>query len=185
MYPVTFFYFLIAKNVKESLDKYYQYLNIEFTSKVYYTHLRMFAISMVDRFISKIHPEDYEFRYETNEVPAEILASGCVLVYSHFGGWGASTSGSHVKNKINIVMQEAMLVDIKSIEKNLELESKVNVIELPPSILRLNELARTTVKSTDAVCAFTFVAANIISAAKRIINFFILIKFLRFVKIYT
>ena len=130
MYPVTFFYFLIAKNVKESLGEYYKHLNVEFTSKVYYTHLRMFAISMVDRFISKIHPEDYDFKYETNEVPVEILASGSVLVYSHFGGWGASTSGSHVKNKINIVMQEAMLVDIKSIEKDLEIESKVNVIDI-------------------------------------------------------
>jgi len=130
MYPVTFFYFLIARNVKESLAAFYKHLNIEFTSRVYYTHLRMFAISMVDRFISKIHPEDYTFSYETAKVPVEKLASGSVLVYSHFGGWGASVSGSHVNNKINIVMQEAMLDDIKSIEEELEIESKVNVIDI-------------------------------------------------------
>lgn len=130
MYPITFFYFLIASNVKESLEKYYTHLNIEFTSKVYYEHLRMFAVSMVDRFISKIHPEHYDFRYETKEVPVKTLSSGGILLYSHFGGWGASSTGSHVQNKINIVMQETMLMDIKSLEKDLELESKINIIDI-------------------------------------------------------
>ena len=130
MYPITFFYFLIASNVKKSLKNYYQHLNIEFTSIIYYNHLRMFSVSMVDRFISKIHPEDYDFRYESNEVPVNTLASGGVLVYSHFGGWAASSMGSHVTNKINIVMQETMLSDIKSLETNLEQKLEVNVIDI-------------------------------------------------------
>jgi len=130
MYPITFFYFLIASNVKKSLKNYYKHLNVEFTSKVYYNHLRMFSVSMVDRFISKIHPEDYDFRYESNEVPVNTLASGGVLVYSHFGGWAASSMGSHVTNKINIVMQETMLSDIKSLETNLEQKLEVNVIDI-------------------------------------------------------
>jgi predicted LPLAT superfamily acyltransferase len=130
MYPITFFYFLIASNVKKSLKNYYKHLNVEFTSKVYYDHLRMFAVSMVDRFISKIHPEHYDFRYESNEVPVNTLASGAVLVYSHFGGWAASSMGSHVENKINIVMQETMLGDIKRLETNLEQKLEVNVIDI-------------------------------------------------------
>ena len=138
MYLVTFFYFLIASNVKKSLQDYYKHLNIKFTSKVYYEHLRMFSVSMVDRFISKIHPEDYDFKYETNEVPVKTLASGGVLIYSHFGGWAASTTGSHVKNKINIVMQESMLTDIKGLEKKLEIESEVNVIDVDKGMIAVS-----------------------------------------------
>jgi len=138
MYPVTFFYFLIASNVKKSLQNYYKHLNVEFTSQVYYEHLRMFAVSMVDRFISKIHPEHYDFRYENKEVPVKTLLSGGVLVYSHFGGWAASTTGSHVKNKINIVMQEAMLTDIKGLEKKLEIESEVNIIDLDKGMIAVS-----------------------------------------------
>jgi len=130
MYPVTFFYFLIASNVKQSLREYYSHLNITFTSKIYFTHLRMFAISMVDRFISKIHPEHYTFEYKNNEIPIHVMSSGVVLIHSHFGGWAASPIGAHVKNKINIVMQESMLTDIKALEKELEIESNINVIDI-------------------------------------------------------
>ena len=62
MYPVTFFYFLVAKNAKIGLRAYYQHLNIEFTNKVYFNHLRLFAVCLVDRFISKIDPEHYLFK---------------------------------------------------------------------------------------------------------------------------
>jgi len=130
LYPVTFFYFLVATNVKQALSEYYKHLNIPFTNRVYYTHLRMFAICMVDRFISKIHPEHYHFEYDNKDIPKEILSTGTVLIYSHFGGWAASSSGSHVKNKINIVMQEAMLSNIKMLEEDLEIESDINVIDL-------------------------------------------------------
>jgi len=133
MYPVTFFYFLIANNVKQSLKDYYAHLNIPFTTQIYFTHLRMFAISMLDRFISKIHPEQYTFEYKNNEVPIDIMSSGVVLIHSHFGGWAASPTGSHVTNKINIVMQESMLADIKALEKDLEIKSNINVIDINKS----------------------------------------------------
>ena len=35
MYPVTFFYFIFASNVKSALKIYYQHLGIKFTNKVY------------------------------------------------------------------------------------------------------------------------------------------------------
>jgi len=160
MYPVTFFYFLKAGNVKQALKQYYTHLHIEFTAKVYYTHLRMFAISMVDRFISKIHPEHYVFDYGTKEIPVEIMSSGAVLVYSHFGGWGASSSGSGVKNKLNIVMQESMLTDIKELEKDLEIESDIHIIDLNKETLAVSIEIANALLNKEIVAIMADRAAN-------------------------
>lgn len=130
LYPISFFYFLVAKNVKEPLKVYYKNLGIPFTNKRYYRHLRVFAICMVDRFISKITPEAYTFSYKEKESPREILESGTVLVYSHFGGWAASSNSGHIDNKIHVVMQEAMLDGIKTLEENIPEKSSLNVIDL-------------------------------------------------------
>ncbi len=130
LYPITFFYFLVAKNAKEPLKIYYKNLGLEFNNKVYYEHLRIFAICLVDRFASKINPENYTFKYDNIEIPRKVLESGTVLVYSHFGGWAASSSGAHVKNKINIVMQEAMIDGIRQLEKSMGLKSQLNIIDL-------------------------------------------------------
>jgi predicted LPLAT superfamily acyltransferase len=130
LYPITFFYFIVAKNAKDGLKVYYKHLNFSFTRRRYYEHIRMFSVCMTDRFIAKIEPENYRFEFDDIKIPTKILESGTVLVYSHFGGWAASSSGIHVKNRVNIVMQEAMLDTIKNIEKNLEKESPVNIIDL-------------------------------------------------------
>ena len=63
MFPVTFFYFLFASNVKIALKIYYAKLDIEFSNKIYYKHLFNFAICMVDRFISKYDCKSYNFTY--------------------------------------------------------------------------------------------------------------------------
>ncbi|MFK5976768.1 MAG: lysophospholipid acyltransferase family protein [Sulfurovum sp.] len=129
MYPVTFFYFLMAKNAKEGLRVYYAHLGTPFTSKIYFEHLRIFAVCMVDRFIAKIEPQNYHFEYDKT-LPKEILNSGTVLIYSHFGGWSASANNTIIKNKINIVMQEAMLKGIQEIEKKMQIKSNLNIIDL-------------------------------------------------------
>ncbi len=130
MYPTAFFYFLVASNVKEALRDYYATIGIPFNNRVYYEHLRVFAICLVDRFVSKVNPQDYIFEYENREEPERILSSGSILIYSHFGGWAASSSGAKVSNKINMVMQEAMISGIKKIENAMELKSKLNIIDV-------------------------------------------------------
>ena len=138
LYPITFFYFLVAKNAKEPLKIYYKNLGIELNNKIYFEHLRIFAVCLTDRFISKIHPEDYSFSYKNIDIPINILESGSILVYSHFGGWAASSSGAHIENKINIVMQEVMLEGIKELEKSIGLKSQLNIIDLNQGALSVN-----------------------------------------------
>ncbi|WP_428025197.1 lysophospholipid acyltransferase family protein [Arcobacter sp.] len=131
MYPVTFFYFIFASNVKESLKIYYETLGLKFTNLIYFEHLRMFAICMVDRFISKVSPSDYKYIYDDKEELTDILNSGKILLLSHYGGWATASNTPHIKNKINIVMKEVLLNSIKNIENSIENKNyKVNIIDL-------------------------------------------------------
>lgn len=130
MYPVSFFYFLVASNVKESLKIYYEHLDIEFTNAVYYEHLRIFAITMVDRFISKVDAASYEFVYDDPDTPLEIFKHSTILIQSHFGGWASSSNVARTTNKINVVMQESLMDSIKAIEESMGIQSNISVIDL-------------------------------------------------------
>ena len=129
MYPVTFFYFLVAGNVKEALRDYYKHINKPFNNWIYFEHLRHFAITMCDRFVSKVSPHDYTFEIENKETLMRHLHNGGILLLSHFGGW-ASASNCFKEVKINIVMQEALIAPIKCIEDNLEAKNcHLNIID--------------------------------------------------------
>jgi len=132
MYPVTFFYFLFASNVKESLKEYYFIIDKPFSNAIYFEHLRLFANCMVDRFITKLTEEKYFFENESKKTMSNLLEEGCIVLHSHYGGWAASANNDtkDVKNKVNVVMQEALLDSIKDIENSKELENNLNIIDL-------------------------------------------------------
>jgi len=138
MYPVSFFYYLFASNIKESLKIYYQRQDIEFTNKIYYEHLRVFAICLVDRFIAKVDPSSYTFSYTGIDKQKEVLKDGAIILYSHFGGWAASSSVPMVRSKINIVMQESMMDGIKDIEDDIENKANTNIIDLNSGTLSVS-----------------------------------------------
>ena len=130
MYPVSLFYALISTNVKVALDDYYSRLGIKMSFYRYFEHSRIFAITMVDRFITKADPKAYKFVYDNPDRPLEIFSNATILLLSHFGGWAASSNSSRSTNVMNIVMQEAMKDTIKSIEEELGYKSTQKVIDL-------------------------------------------------------
>lgn len=128
LYVVTFFYFIFASNVRDALKIYYKHLGLKFSNKVYYSHLRVFAITMIDRFISKYDPNSYTFFHKDEKKVQKILEDKTILLLSHFGGWASTSNKSNINNKINIVMQESLLQGIKDIENSIEnknLENKI------------------------------------------------------------
>ncbi|MBN1839254.1 MAG: lysophospholipid acyltransferase family protein [Campylobacterales bacterium] len=130
MYPVTFFYFLVAHNVKEALKEYYAHIGEPFTLWGYYEHLRHFAITMCDRFISKVEPQSYTFIMDNPELLLSNVQQGSILLLSHFGGWAAA-GNCFSGFKMNVIMQEALLEEIKAIEESLETKnSNLNIIDL-------------------------------------------------------
>ncbi|HIP20546.1 MAG TPA: lipid A biosynthesis acyltransferase [Sulfurimonas sp.] len=130
MYPVSLFYALISTNVKTALKDYYAHLGMEMSFFMYFEHSRTFAITMVDRFITKADPSAYKFVYDDPDRPLKIFSNATILVLSHFGGWAASSNSSRSTNVMNIVMQEAMKDGIKGIEEELGYKSTQKVIDL-------------------------------------------------------
>jgi predicted LPLAT superfamily acyltransferase len=130
MYPITLYYFFFASNVKKALKGYYAHLGIPFTHRIYYEHLRSFALCLVDRFISRADYKSFRFDYEDIDTPTRVLSQGSILVQSHYGGWAASSNSSHLSNRINIVMHETMLDAIKSVEEEIDARDNIRVIDL-------------------------------------------------------
>ena len=130
MYPVSLFYALISTNVKVALRDYYKHLGVEMSFYTYFEHSRIFAITMVDRFITKADPKAYTFVYDDYERPLEIFSNATILLLSHFGGWAASSNSSRSTNVMNIVMQEALKDGIKDIEDNLGYKSTQKIIDI-------------------------------------------------------
>lgn len=130
MYPVSFFYFIFASNVKIALRDYYKNLGLKFNNWIYFEHLRMFAICLVDRFISKDDPSAYQFIYDEEDDLRKIMDTKTILLFSHFGGWASSSSNPVTPNRINVVMQEVILDSIKDIEDSIEKKtSNVKIID--------------------------------------------------------
>lgn len=128
MYPVSFFYYIKAKNVENALSIYYKQIGIEFTKKRHYEHLRHFAICMCDRFISLVVPEDYKFEIKNEEYLNSELRKGGILLLSHFGGWSTSANCfGHLKLKMNVVMQESLMQEIKAIEDSIKTSSSSHI----------------------------------------------------------
>lgn len=121
MYPAACFYYLKAKNVEDALSIYYKQIGLEFTRERHFEHLRHFAVCMCDRFISLADPEDYTFEIQNEEYLNSELKKGGILLLSHFGGWSTSANCfGHLNLKMNVVMREALMRDIKEIEESIQ-----------------------------------------------------------------
>ena len=130
LYPITFVYTILSTNLKSPLKNYYKHHNIKLTYKIFFNHLRFFAIALVDRFITRIDSKNYKFEFEDIDRQLEIFSKATILVLSHFGGWAAASNSSQSKNQMNVVMKEVINSNIKEIENSLEIKTTLNVIDL-------------------------------------------------------
>ncbi|MEA3498268.1 MAG: lysophospholipid acyltransferase family protein [Campylobacterota bacterium] len=116
---------------------------------------------MVDRFISKVDIEKYTFEFEDIQTPTKILNDGSILLFSHFGGWASSINSANIKNKINIVMQEAMMSSIKNIENEIETKSNTHIIDLSSGTLSVSIQIANALMQNEVVAIMGDRASNI------------------------
>ena len=160
IYPVTFFYFIFAADVKEALKIYYAHLSLPFNNKVYYKHLRIFAVCMLDRFVSRIDPGSYTYEYDDGDMPIKILSNTSILLQSHFGGWAASSNSIRVDNKLNIVMHEAMLDNIKQVEEKVDFKKNIHIIDLSQGMISVSVQIANALSNNEIVALMGDRAAN-------------------------
>jgi predicted LPLAT superfamily acyltransferase len=126
------YYVVFTPSVKKSLESYYAHLGIKLTYKIYFKHIKIFSLSIFDRFISRINPDELHFKGENREAFISLSEGGIVLL-SHIGGW--ATAANSVKAKIptmHIVMKESTQEQISRVEMRNKRsnESSVKIIDL-------------------------------------------------------
>ena len=124
---VALYYVVFTQSIRDNLRSYYKHQGIELTNIVYFKHIKSFAFSIFDRFISRIHPDSLEFKRYNIEI-ISLLQDGGIILQSHVGSWA---SALHVLGKkfppMNIVMRESTKEDINRVEESTELKNKTIV----------------------------------------------------------
>ncbi len=137
---VVFYYVLFTPSVKKSLQSYYDHLGLELTYRVYFKHIKLFALSIFDRFVSRMKPDELSFERENREAFLSLQEGGIVLL-SHIGGW--ATAAHSMKADIppmNVVMHEVTRGTINKVENSTQRhnETKVKIIDLNQGAIAAN-----------------------------------------------
>ena len=137
---VALYYVLFTPSVKRSLKSYYEHQGIKLTNKVYFRHIKMFALSVFDRFASKIKADSCSTEL-VDERAIEALQDGGVMLSSHVGSWAAASN--ILLNKLpqmNVVMRENTKQDIKKVEVNTSQyqEEIIKIIDLSKGAIAAN-----------------------------------------------
>ncbi|WP_294960496.1 lysophospholipid acyltransferase family protein [Sulfurimonas sp.] len=138
---VALYYLLFAPSVKKSMQSYYDNIGIKLTNTSYFNHLKMFAISIFDRFVSRIKPQDLSFCIHNNDVIKTLNENGGVILLSHVGSWASAAHClSDELPPMSIVMRENTKENIQEVEKNRERvnEQRVKIIDLNQGAILAN-----------------------------------------------
>ena len=126
---VAIYYVIFAQKTKKDLISYYEALDIKPNSITYFKHIKTFAISLLDRFVSRINPESFSYNGIDQDNLNILNEAGGLVLLSHFGGWASSTHNLSTKNipQMNAVMQDPANEKMKEVETKAKDESKKNV----------------------------------------------------------
>lgn len=143
---VALYYVLFTPSVRRYLQSYYDNQGMKLTNKLYFIHIKSFAISIFDRFVSRIDTDELTFKWHSVDTVEEIR-DGAVMLLSHVGSWAGvsnakdafpsglkDASGSIIKKfpLVNMVMKENTKEDISDIETSSKRENEeiLNIIDL-------------------------------------------------------
>lgn len=137
---IAFYYALFTPSVRDELKSYYEHLDRELDFWSYFRHIKNFSLSIFDRFVSRIHPEDLCFERENKEAFVSLQEGGIVLL-SHIGGWATAAHSMKVSiPPMNVVMREERKEDISRFEKakKRQNETKVKILDLNQGAIAVN-----------------------------------------------
>lgn len=154
---VALYYVVFTPSVKRSLTSYYEHLGLKLSYRAYFRHIRMFALSVFDRFVSRIDPEGLEF-IKKNQDAFYTLKDGGMVLLSHVGGY--STAAHCLKADIppmHIVMKEETKKDINSVENDLKRKNadSVRIIDLSQGSITANIQIANAIMDKEVVAMMT------------------------------
>jgi len=131
---IALYYLIFARSVKKDLKSYYEHQNIELSNYAYFKHIKVFATSILDRFVSRINPESFKYRGFNQDALKVFKDGGGIVLLSHVGGWASSTHNLQTEDipPMNVVMQDNTKESMQEVEENTKIDDKknVNIIDL-------------------------------------------------------
>lgn len=131
---IALYYVIFAREVKKDLQSYYDHQGIPLSNYMFFKHIKTFANSLLDRFVSRIDPESFEYHGVDEELLDVLREKGGLVLLSHVGGWASSTHNLQTKNlpQMNVVMQDNTNESMQEVEENTKNNEKknVNIIDL-------------------------------------------------------
>ncbi|MCF6330681.1 MAG: lysophospholipid acyltransferase family protein [Sulfurimonas sp.] len=131
---IAIYYLLFARDVKQELQSYYKHQNIKLTNYMFFKHIKTFANSIFDRFVSRIDPNSFNYNGINEELLQILNEKGGIVLLSHVGGWASSTHNLQTKDipPMNVVMQDNTNQNMQDVEQNTKDNKKenVNIIDL-------------------------------------------------------
>ncbi len=124
---VALYYVLFTPSVKKSLQSYYKHQGVKLSYINYFRHIKMFSLSIFDRFVSRLNPEELKFNIINREVITK-LEDGGIVLFSHVGSWAsAAHSLKDELQTMNIVMRENAKETISKVENEQKRDNEQNV----------------------------------------------------------
>lgn len=137
---IALYYLFFTPSTKKMMRSYYERVGLPISSITYFHHIKQFAISIFDRFVSRITPQDLHFDIANLEVVQQANQGGIVLL-SHIGSW--STAAHCLEDGIlpmNLVMRENTSESIYRVEQSSRRynEKSVKIIDLAQGAMAVN-----------------------------------------------
>ncbi len=141
---VSIFYAIVTKNEREAIKDYYKKIKKPYSFLKYVLHINQFALSLFDRFVSRITPDIFEIQ-RVNEEHFLKQNGGKLIVLSHIGNWANIFTAFKLEDyTVNIVGSEQLKDSIQKYENSLKYKnsSRVKTINLDEGLMSSVKIAQ-------------------------------------------
>jgi len=141
---VSFFYAVVTPTEREATKEYYKRIDIEYSFLYYVSHINQFALSIFDRFVTRLTPNIFEIE-RVNIDAFWHSDKSRILALSHIGNWANTFVAFQYDNrKIHITADDKLKASILEYESSLKYKnsSSINIINLKDGIKASIEIVR-------------------------------------------
>lgn len=131
---VSLFYAIVTKEERNAIKEYYKRVKIDYSFWYYVSHINQFALSIFDRFVTKIDPDIFDIeRVDKNKFLEKEMQESRIIALAHLGNWANTFIAFKYENHIiHITVDEKLKESVANYEKTLKYQysSSVKTINL-------------------------------------------------------
>jgi len=126
---VSLFYAIVTKEEREAMKEYYQRVGVSYSFWYYLSHINQFALSIFDRFVTKIDPDIFEIdRVNRDNFLQKHKKQSRIVALAHLGNWANTFIAFRYENHIiHITTDEKLKESISNYEKSLKYQQSSSI----------------------------------------------------------